>query len=177
VDGQVLTVDIGASAVTAAKIKDGEVKAADIATDAVGAAEIAANAVGAAEIATNAVGAAEIASFAVGAEEIGADSVGASELVGVTELDFEKCVFPAGETLNGPGGLKVLICNVPSADTDDTLVGTLNGLDSCTHLSSLRVPSDGQVYVSIFNSCAFPAQLGGKSVGLIVFDKVVDSKT
>src|ERR1044071_1599412 len=38
--GCVGTSDISGNAITAAKIKDGEVKAADIATDAVGAAEI-----------------------------------------------------------------------------------------------------------------------------------------
>lgn len=50
VDRQVMTADLGASAVTAAKIKDGEVKAAEIATNGVGAPEIAADAVGASEI-------------------------------------------------------------------------------------------------------------------------------
>jgi hypothetical protein len=38
--GCVGTADVGGNAITAAKIKDGEVKAAEIATDAVGAAEI-----------------------------------------------------------------------------------------------------------------------------------------
>jgi hypothetical protein len=175
VDGQVLTADLGANAVTGAKIKDGEVRAAEIATDGVGPSEIAANAVGASEIATNAVGAAEIASFAVGAEELAADSVGASELEGVTELDYTRCVFQFGGFEEDI--VKGHVCNVAGVDSDDIIIGTLNDVSPCFQLNSIKYFQDGQVIVYLTNECAGSPSAPGGSIGLIVFDKVVDSKT
>jgi hypothetical protein len=144
VDGEVKTADLGNNAVTAGKIKDGEIKEAEIAT------------------------------AAVGQRAIAPDSVGAAELIGVTELEFERCVVPAGRIVPG-NGFTSFPCNVASVDPDDTLVGTWNGNDACITVANLQ-PINGAINVGVSNNCPFDDNIGGKWVGVVVFDKVLDSR-
>jgi len=146
VDGQVMTADLANNAVTAAKIKDGEVKAA----------EIAANAVGSSEIAT--------------------DAVGGAELQAVTKLLFGQCNpssavgFPALE-----GGFVVARCNISGADTDDSVIATLNGQASfCFDAGRAYVESSNVVVVWIRDLCETPDPItygAGNSIAVIVYDK------
>ena len=145
-NGCVGTSDLAGNAVTAAKIKDGEVKAP----------EIAANAVGASEIAT--------------------DAVGAAELQGVTKLLFGQCNpssavgFPALE-----GGFVVARCNISGVDTDDSVIATLNGQASfCFNAGRAFVESSNVVAVWIYDHCETddPITYGaGNTIAVMVYDK------
>src|SRR6185503_15746864 len=97
--GCVGTSDVAGNAITAAKLKDGEVKAAEIATD------------------------------AVGADEIAKDAVGASEIKGVDKLIFADCAIPAVPGPFPSGYRHGFLCPLAGIDPEDDVIVTDNTPD------------------------------------------------
>ena len=141
--GCVGTPDLAGNAVTAAKIKDGEVKAAEIATN------------------------------AVGASEIATDAVGGSELIGVTKLLFGRCVPTSDQrtTVMDSNDFEDVNCTISGVDSDDSVVANLNLSVPCFYTSD-AVAETNNVQVVIVNGCSTPQAPGLlSSIAVIVYDK------
>jgi hypothetical protein len=147
-----------ANTVRSIDIMDGEVKTADLANNAVTAGKIKDNEVKAAEIAT--------------------DAVGAAELQGVSKLLFGQCstTDAIGQKASGDGGIINVFCKVNGADTDDSVIATLNGdTNICFDVAWAEVAASNTVQVAIRNNC--PNSLGeraliaGDTLAVIVYDK------
>jgi hypothetical protein len=116
IDGEVKTVDLGADAVTAPKIKSNSVDTSEIVDGAIKTVDISASAVQAANIATSAVQTTDIGAGAVQNTDIGADAVTGAKvldesLTGADVLD---------ETI---AGKDVLNESITGADTLDDSIG------------------------------------------------------
>ena len=155
--GCVGTADLTGNAVTSVKIKDGEVKTDDIAVSAVGSARIKDN--------------------DVKAQDLAPDSVGGSELQGVAKLLFAQC--NTSDVVGLPaldGGFIITRCSVSGADTDDSVIATLNGgtSDFCFDAGRAYVESSNVVAVMIRDYCETPDPIKyttNKPLSVVVFDK------
>ena len=151
------TSDLAGSAVTTAKIKDGEVKTEDIALSAIGSARIKDN--------------------DVKAQDIAPDAVGASELQGVSKLIFAQC---GTSSIVGQkaleGGLIIARCTVNGADTDDSVLASMGGgfTDFCFDTGRAYVESSNTVAVWLRDHCETPDPITyntNNPLAIIVYDK------
>jgi hypothetical protein len=147
-----------ANTVLSSDIKDGEVKTADLANNAVTAVKIKDGEVKAAEIAT--------------------DAVGGAELQSVSKLLFGQCstADANGQKAAGGGGIINVFCRVNGADTNDSVIATLNGeTNICFDVAWAKVSASNTVQIAIRNNC--PESLGmrtliaGDALAVIVYDK------
>ena len=136
--GCVGTSDVAGNAITAAKIKDGEVKAAEIGTDAVTADEI------------------------KGVNKLLFGQCSTSDVVGQKALD---------------GGFIVARCSISGADSDDSVIATLNGgsgNDFCFGVNRAYVESANVVAVYLTDHCETtdPITYGSNNpLSIMVYDK------
>lgn len=140
--GCVGTPDLAGNAVTAVKIKDGEVKAAEIATN------------------------------AVGASEIAADAVGGSELAGVTKLLFGECTVDAEESSRviGQGGILGISCPVNGVAVGDNAMASMNAGNSCFSATKAFAGTD-TVFVYLKNACSINQTIGSAgAVSVIAYN-------
>ena len=154
--GCVGTPDLAGNAVTAAKIKDGEVKSADIGFAAVTNDDIALDTIDSFMIKNNALLAVDLAP----------DSVGASELQGVSKLIFAKCI-PFYNIK--PGEIQGRDCSVPGVAAGDFVVVTANSGITCL-IPTLAHSFAGGITVNVKNTCNLIYN-GGQNMSVIVFQK------
>jgi hypothetical protein len=142
-----------ANTVSSIDIIDGQVKTADLAANAVTAAKVKDGEIKAAEIAT--------------------DAVGAAELQGVTKLLFAQCKPTNSKDLViGNQVVLEMSCSVSGADTDDTVMATLNTDNACLSAAQAWVHSSGMVKVGVKNDCTFASTWpSGTTIAVIVYDK------
>ena len=140
--GCVGTSDLAGNAVTAVKIKDGEVKATEIATN------------------------------AVGSSEIGTDAVGAAEIQGVTKLLFAHCKTSGNQNTTpvASGGLMGVTCSINGVDADDTSAAAMSSGNTCFGLMEASTNTN-VVNVYVRNFCPQPETIGQGEFGIIVYDK------
>jgi hypothetical protein len=149
--------DIINNSIQSVDIKDGEVKTDDIAPGAIGSLRIKDN--------------------DVKAQDLAPDSVGGSELQGVTKLLFGQC--NTSDVVGLPaldGGFIVTRCSISGADTDDSVIATLNGgtSDFCFDAGRAYVESNNVVVVLIRDYCETTEPikyLTNKPLSVVVFDK------
>ena len=145
VDGQVKTVDIGASAVSTGKIHDGAVRSSDIHASAVTGSKILDGAVRAADVANDSLTLADLAGAAVN---------GAVSLSGIPNGRCDQVIFSVGGAVVG----------------DTVIVSTRAAIQNGILLYANRVASAGHVEV---NACNFSGTtmtaLSGFPVRIITF--------
>lgn len=133
--------------------------------------------IGSADIIDESIQSVDIKNGQVKAADIATDAVTADEIKGVSKLLFGQCnANDATPTSASEGGVVVAFCTVSGADTDDSVIATLNGnTNNCFDTGRAWVQSSNNVAVPIRNNC--PDSLGsipfadGSTIAVIVFDK------
>ena len=151
-----------------------EAIAAVIATDVqctgcVGANDLATSAVTTTKLASNSVNGGKITDGTISAADLGPDSVGASELKGVGKIIFAECIYTNANPTS-PAFSNLARCSVPGADSDDSVVATLDSGSLCFVIAQADPTTDG-VEIFVKNDCSFGSAPGTMAFGIMVFDK------
>jgi hypothetical protein len=133
----------------------------------------AANTVNSSDIINETIQSVDIKNGEVKASDIATDAVGAAELQGVTKLLFGQCsTSSAAGTGQGPGASAIVSCRIAGADTDDSVMATLNYSGLCYGVEQAFVRSADTVWVQVKNDCSssqtWPASA---RMAVIVYDK------
>jgi hypothetical protein len=133
----------------------------------------AANTIGSSDIINESILSEDIKNSQVKAADIATDAVGAAEIAGVSKLLFGQCsTSEAGGASYGPGVTTTVRCAISGADTDDSVMATLNANVLCFGVEQAYVQSSGNVQVHVKNDCSviytWPS---GVTIAIIVYDK------